>query len=62
MCVKKFKNEIKNEIKKKIKNEIENNDLIKINLCLKKSKMNIKKRYNDFIIFHVFYNIEFSRI
>ena len=54
MCVKKFENEIKNKTKKEIKSEIENNDLIKINLCSKKDKMNIKKRYNDLIFFYVF--------
>ena len=43
-----------NEIKKEIENEIENNDLIKINLYLKKDKMNIKKRYNNFIFLYVF--------
>ena len=32
----------------KIEKEIEINDLIKINLCLKKDKMNIKKCYNVF--------------
>ena len=37
-----------------IKKEIENNDLIKTNLCSKKNKMNIKKRYNDLIFLHVF--------
>ena len=46
MCGKKFEIEIKKEI--------ENNDLIKIDLCLKKDKMNIKKYYNDLIFLHVF--------
>ena len=49
MCEKKFEN----EIKKEIENEIENNDLIKTNLYLKKGKINIKKRYNDFIFLHI---------
>ena len=41
MCERKFEN----KIKKEIESEIENNDLIKINFCLKKDKMSIKKRY-----------------
>ena len=49
MCERKFEN----ETKKEIENEIENNDLIKTNLYLKKDKVNIKKRYNDLIFFHV---------
>ena len=49
ICEKKFKI----ETKKEIESEIENNDLIKTNL-LKKDKMDIKKRYNNFIFFHVF--------
>ena len=49
MCERKFEN----KIKKEIENEIENNDLIKTNFYLKKGKINIKKRYNDFIFFHV---------
>ena len=49
MCEKKFETEIKKGIEKKI----ENNNLIKINLCSKKNKMNIKKCYNDFIFLHV---------
>ena len=58
ICVKKLENEIKDKIEK----EIENNDLIKINLCSKKGKVNIKKRYNNLIFFTFFYDIEFSRI
>ena len=50
MCERKFEN----KIKKEIENKIENNDLIKIDLCLKKDKVNIKKRYNDLIFLHVF--------
>ena len=50
MCERKFEN----EIKKEIESEIENNDLIKINFCSKKGKMNIKKRYNNLIFLHVF--------
>ena len=50
ICERKFKN----EIKKKIESEIENNDLIKINFCLKKNKVGIKKRHNDLIFLHVF--------
>ena len=42
------------EIKKKIESEIENNDLIKINLYLKKDKVDIKKSYNDLIFLHIF--------
>ena len=49
MCERKFEN----ETKKEIENEIENNDLIKTDLCSKKDKMNIKKRYNDLIFLHV---------
>ena len=46
MCEKKFEIETKKEI--------ENNDLIKINLCPNKDKVNIKKYYNDLIFLHVF--------
>ena len=42
------------EIKKEIESEIKNNDLIKTDFYLKKNKVNIKKRYNDLIFFHVF--------
>ena len=44
----------KNKIKKEIESEIENNDLIKINFYLKKDKMSIRKRYNDFIFLYIF--------
>ena len=43
------------------KKEIGINDLIKINLYFKKSKMSIKKCYNDFF-FTSFHDIKFSRI
>ena len=54
MCARKLENSIKNKIRKKIESGIENNDLIKIDFYLKKNKMNIKKRHNDLIFFHVF--------
>ena len=46
MCERNFETETEKEI--------EINDLIKIDFCLKKDKMNIKKCYNNLIFFHVF--------